>query len=369
MNVITAHSAAESVEQAVADLKNQFGEMSPRIVVFFASPKYDPALLSKKMKDAFTSSAVFGSTTAGEIVTGKMLKRSVVAMALGPGVVSDVDVQVVTGLRSQNRVKDAFAGFEKHFGAKMSEIDHRKYVGIILIDGLSGCEEKIIDTIGDLTSVAFIGGSAGDDLHFKSTHVFANGRSYADACVLVLLKPAVGFDILKTQSFRVRDKTLTATKVDEARRTVIEFDGIPAAQAYAEAVGVAAGDPSDRFMHNPVGLMVRGEPYVRSPQKIQQNGEMMFYCNIKQGMELSLLESTDIVADTKKSLEDRLRRLGPVQCLVNFHCILRTLELDQKGQGDAYGKLFSQVPTIGFSTYGEQYIGHVNQTSTILILK
>jgi len=27
----------------------------------------------------------------------------------------------------------------------------------------------------------------------------------------------------------------------------------------------------------------------------------------------------------------------------------------------------SGIPAVGFSTYGEQYLGHVNQTSTILV--
>ena len=34
---------------------------------------------------------------------------------------------------------------------------------------------------------------------------------------------------------------------------------------------------------------------------------------------------------------------------------------------EAYGELFSKTPTVGFSTYGEAYLGHINQTSTILI--
>jgi len=50
-------------------------------------------------------------------------------------------------------------------------------------------------------------------------------------------------------------------------------------------------------------------------------------------------------------------------------CILRTLELESKGITEAYGKLFTDIPTIGFSTYGEEYIGHINQTSTMLVFK
>jgi hypothetical protein len=95
----------------------------------------------------------------------------------------------------------------------------------------------------------------------------------------------------------------------------------------------------------------------------------VFYCNIKEGMELSILESTDIVSETKASIEKKMKELGSVAGIINFHCILRTLELEQKKQTEAYGQLFSNVPTIGFSTYGEEYIGHINQTSTMLIFK
>ncbi len=83
-------------------------------------------------------------------------------------------------------------------------------------------------------------------------------------------------------------------------------------------------------------------------------------------MQLHLLQSTDIVADTRKAIEDRQAALGRFRGLINFHCILRTLELEQSGRVDDYARVFEDTPTIGFSTYGEQYLGHVNQTSTML---
>ncbi len=117
-------------------------------------------------------------------------------------------------------------------------------------------------------------------------------------------------------------------------------------------------------MKHPVGLMIDGEPYVRSPQQIKGDS-MIFYCNVLEGMDLTLLESTDIVQDTEKDVEAKLNISG----LINFHCILRTLELKGLEQTAAYGKIFTDIPTVGFSTYGEEYMGHINQTSTMLVFR
>ncbi len=80
-------------------------------------------------------------------------------MAFSPKAVADVRVEVLRNIRRETPVKEAFASFEKHYGQKMSDLDSKKYVGLILVDGLSGAEERIMETIGDLTDVTFIGGS------------------------------------------------------------------------------------------------------------------------------------------------------------------------------------------------------------------
>jgi hypothetical protein len=150
---------------------------------------------------------------------------------------------------------------------------------------------------------------------------------------------------------------------------VLEFNGKPAAAAYAEAVNSTVEDASKHFMHNPVGLLVDGEPYVRSPQQIKDNGAMAFYCGVREGMELSLLESTDIIEDTRNAISQAKAESGRIIGILNFNCILRKLELKEKNLTKEYGDLFSTDSTAGFSTYGEQYIGHINQTATMLVFK
>jgi hypothetical protein len=157
---------------------------------------------------------------------------------------------------------------------------------------------------------------------------------------------------------------LVATKVNEPARRVIEFNGEPAAAAYAKAVGTSVDQASGRFMTNPVGLLAGSEVFVRSPQRID-SGSIYFYCAIHEGAELALLESTDIVADTERTIA----AVPDALAILDFDCILRTLELRQKGLCDRYGSIFARTPTLGFSTYGEEYIGHINQTSTMLAFR
>ncbi len=371
MGIITAYSNKQSVTEAVNDIKNTFSNVDPKLIVYFASSSFEGELLSKEMKNSFSDTDMFGCSTAGEIVSGKMLKNSIVAMSLDKEVISDVKIEVLENISedAEKSVEDAFNSFENKLGSKMSDLSPKEYVGIILIDGLSVVEEKVMDKIGVRTNIMFIGGSAGDDCKFEKTFVYANGKSYPNSAVLVLLKPSNGFDYIKTQSFcPMKDIILKATKVNEASREILEFNEKPAAEVYSEVLGTTVDKVSDKFMHNPVGLLVGDDIFVRSPQQIKENS-MVFYCAVGEGMELALLEATDIIKDTKEAVDNKKNELGNISGIINFNCILRTLELEQKDLTGAYGELFTDIPTIGFSTYGEEFIGHINQTATMLIFK
>ncbi len=370
MPIRVAHSQNPDVQACVNELAATLGT-DPRLVLFFASPRYDAPALASAMHRAFDGAHTIGCSTAGELVTGKALEGSVVAMSFPDDVVGEVSVALATGVSTDPRaaVDGALERFEAELGTSPRAWSREEYVGFVLTDGLSVAEESVMDRLGDATNVAFIGGSAGDELRFERTWGYADGQAASDAVVLALFRCKRPFQFVKTQSFSTTGQTLTATKVDVARRTVHEFDDKPAARAYADALGVSVSELPGRFQRNPLGLMVsETEPFVRSPQQIKDQA-VVFYCKVEEGMELSVLESGDIVADTRAALARELGDLSKVQGLVNFHCILRTLQLKSNGTMDAYADLFSGVPMIGFSTYGESFVGHINQTSTILAIR
>jgi hypothetical protein len=364
----TAYSTNRNVKSAVSELQGRLGD-DASLVLFFASPAYEPKTLAAAMRDAFPDAATVGCTTAGELASGRMLEKSLVAMSIGSDEIGPFHVETVRDLRAraEDGVKAALQAFEATLGVRMKELDRDRWAGFVLTDGLSVAEERVMETLSDATNAAFVGGSAGDDLAFKVTHVSADGEALTDACVLVLFEAQSPFEIVKTQSFKVLPRRLTASRVDPTTRTVYEFDGRPAARAYAEALGTDVADLPNHFMKHPLGLMVSDtEPFVRSPQQV--NGDaVVFYCAMREGMELALLEGGDIVRDTAAALNGSLRKGATPRGIVNFNCILRTLQLRSEGKAGAYGEIFAKTPTIGFSTYGEACIGHINQTSTMLV--
>ena len=366
MGIKVAQLAEGTVDTGMR-LTADLGE--PAVVVYFASPKHDPEALAAAVAGVFPSAATFGCTTAGELVSGAMTKGAIVAMGFGADIVSRAEVAMVDGIKeSVDGINRAFAEWETRLGQPMLDLDPERWIGLVLIDGLSGAEERIMERLGDLTNVIFIGGSAGDDVAFKQTFVAANGRAASDAAVLALLECPNGFDIIKTQSFHATRQFLVPSKVDKAAREIIEFNGKPAAAAYAEALAVKPEDLAGQFMAHPLGLMVGGEPFVRSPQQVVGDS-VRFFCGVDEGVKLAVLDSTSIVEDTALALKTALDRNPGAKGLLNFNCILRTLELEAEGLTEQYGKVFADIPTVGFSTYGEEYIGHINQTATMVLFR
>ena len=372
INIKSVFSTKTLEKEVVSDIKNQLDGCGIKLLVFFASSCFDHSKLSHLLQEAFADCIVFGCSTAGEIVSGKLLKNSIVAMVFNSNIISDVKVEVIEQMKENLNIEAAFTSFERYFNESSYTMDATRYIGIVLIDGVSMKEEKLMDQIGNRTNVFFIGGSAGDDLKFAKTFVCANGKAYTDSAVLVLLKmnDHAEFGIIKSQSFKDLDHVLIANKVNEDTREVIEFNNRPAILAYADAVGAASIEEApEYFMTNPVGLFVgKNEVFIRSPQQ-KKGTNIQFYCNLLEGMEVRLLESTNIIEDTKNALEEKIDEFGRIEGIINFHCIERTLELEKHNLVKQYGEIFSDIPTIGFSTYGEEYIGHINQTSVMLVFK
>jgi hypothetical protein len=132
---------------------------------------------------------------------------------------------------------------------------------------------------------------------------------------------------------------------------------------------VSVSEAPKHFLAHPVGVVVGdNEPFVRAPARFEGD-DMVFYCQLAEGVTANLLESTpDIVEQTREDLAAALAKFGPCSGIIDFDCVLRMMTIESLKLSEAYGRVFDAVPTIGFNTYGESYIGHINQTATMLLL-
>jgi hypothetical protein len=363
-------SGARDTSVAAAEILSQLEAFEPTVVVFFAAPLHDGAAIARALQRRHPSAAVIGCSSAGEFSERGTMSGGVSGVAFDSSKVRRAFAQLAR--YEAGGVESSIAGATSALAAaaglvSLRAADPARYVGIVLFDGLSGSEEQGNEILGNVAPMlSFVGGSAGDDLQFQSTRVYAGDESTTAGAALLLIDAAVPFTIGKTCSFEPTEHLFRVTRADVKNRVVYEVDGKPVLEAYAAAVGVPASAlDAAVFMSSPLGLVIDGEPWIRSPQGATPDGGLKFFCNIAQGMRLRLMRSTDIVADAHAAMESARQALGaPVAGGVAFNCVLRRLEMDARQLHDGFLHSFDGVPVGGFHTYGETWLGHINQTLT-----
>ncbi len=115
-----------------------------------------------------------------------------------------------------------------------------------------------------------------------------------------------------------------------------------------------------------MGIVADGEIFVRTFNELKDGG-ITLHCGLPEGAEINVLKIGDIVHDTREAL-DNIITYEPAG-VINFNCLYRTFEILNKDLTGPYCALFGRYPSIGFSTGGEAFLGHINETSTILVIK
>jgi len=364
-------SFAEDEAQAIADVAAQMGDTDAAFTALFCSPRYDLDRLGAAIAERF-SGPVVGCTSAGEI-----------ASELGYREGGVVGVSLASNeLIAHPRLLHPLDTFDARASVALTEqlqqglklaprFDPNRMFGFLLVDGMSMLEEQVTASLfSNLGGVPLIGGSAGDSLAFRTTYVYHQGRFHTNAAVFTLFETTLPFKTFRIQHFEPTDTRLVITGADGARRLVYEINGEPAAEEYARAVGLKVNELSPQvFAAYPVMLRINGEYFVRSIQKVNPDGSLTFYCAIDNGLVLTVARGTDLIEHLQRNLQALAREVPNLQLLLGCDCILRRLELSQKGLLEAATPALAGVNFVGFSTYGEQFNGiHVNQTLTGLAL-
>ncbi len=370
LQVKIAYSVEVDAPKAVAELAEQLGSIECDLLVFFCSVHYDLDLLADELNNSFTCQLI-GCTTAGEISSKNgFQKNGIVAAAIRspklqvhPYLIENIatfDIDKATALSSTIRAD-----------LQLQSLADQPMFGFMLIDGLSSAEEKTAALLySTLNKMPLFGGSAGDDLAFEKTFVYFEGKFRQNCALLTLFETSLPFHIFKTQHLIPTDKKLVITGTIPGKRCITEINGYPAALEYARIIDKQLIELNPAvFSKHPLLLKVGGEYYTRTIVNANADGSLSLYCDIDNGLVVSIAQSDNLVENLKMTLSDVLTSVPNPRFILGCDCIARKLELEGEGLMDANNDIFSNIPFLGFSTYGEQFNAiHINQTFTGVII-
>ena len=361
-----AHSSASDSREAAQQFHSSVAQPGMALVIFYCSNAYDLDVVTAEINRLFEGIQVVGCTTAGEIGPAGYREHSLAGVSFASGACTAVSSHLDNLQRFNISEGQAFCNKLSHeLEERVPQTRSPNTFALLLIDGLSVREEPVARVFQSaLGKIQLVGGSAADGLRFDKTYVFADGSFRSDSAVLTLVSTPLPFKVFKTQHFVPTDERLVITEADTGTRTVIEINGRPAAQEYARILGVDVHvvDPA-RFAASPVVVLIDGQNYVRSLQKVNPDGSMTFFCAIEEGLVLRVARGVNLVENLEQAFAGIAAEIGPPELVLSYDCILRRLEVVHHGLEDRVGRIFQSNNAVGFNTYGEQFRGvHINQT-------
>ncbi|MDQ6997402.1 MAG: FIST N-terminal domain-containing protein [Mariprofundus sp.] len=375
MQIVEGSSSNPDAFDAIVEATGHWADdVSPDILfVFHSSAQYSPDVAAA-LHTRFPNTLIAGCTTAGEWISGQHKNSSLVLSAI-----TTPDIRwasaVIENLNDSaaESAKSVCNAMLTQLDIACSELNPEHYFCLSFFDGLSTREEPVIAAMAnELGNIPLLGGSAGDDLKFEHTFVIANGKTYQHAALFILAESRVPFHAVKHQHYMPGDIDVVITKADVDKRLVYRLDGIPAAERYAQLLGIEMGDLTAQiFSDNPLTYPYGDECYVRALRRVCEDNSLEFGCAIEEGMVLNLCKHQNMIDEYNKFITEIKQQTGKAELLLICNCIYRALEGSDANINQQLAEKTTAISNhvIGFDTYGEQWQGlHVNQTLVALAL-
>jgi hypothetical protein len=378
VRLTSSRTVERDPERAAEQLLSELGTAHPKLVTLFASSERDQRALNRAVRERLPrETRLVGATTGGEIDNEGIHTGSVVLSALSG------DFEVGLGLGS-GLSEDAVAAGSRataraceELGVKPYDLDPRKHVGMVIDDGFRFKKEELLLGVLDRNpALVLVGGGANcmePDPAKQSALLHLDGEVVSDAVLLALFRTDAPWGALRSHWYPPTGETLRITKTDETCTRALEIDGQPAAQRYAEILGVGVdelefGKPNG-FARRPTALKVGREHFIRAPWKPLDDGSILFANLLDEGTELELMQIGDVAGATARFFEEELpRRVPSPSAALLFHCTARDWYARTVGSIDALSKTFAKAPpAAGMNVFFEIYSGfQINTTLTVL---
>ncbi len=366
LHVHQAHTHEADAGLAIAELRAALGPHNASVSLLFCSPRYDLDQLGRAIAANF-SAPVIACTTAGQLGETGYQRGGITAVGLTSSELRVVPYLITPLAECQARASEAA------FAAMSGLLEHgsERAFGMVLVDGLSRAEERLAASLyQSLGTIPLLGGCAGDQLSFEGTHVYHEGKFLRDAALFALFETTLPFTTFKVQATQPGKHKLVVTMADPEQRLVHEFNGEPAADAYAEALGVELEELTATLLaQNPLIFQSGGEHYVRAISSLAPDLGLVFFSGLEVGQVLSVGESVDPVLALQRGFDAARGEIGPPSVILACDGILRGSDSELDGSDAKVSALMARNAVAGFSSYRQQYNAlYVNQTFSAVAL-
>lgn len=361
--VVLTGEVSTSNTSPIAQIKQDFGDHNLSLLTLFISPLADFDSVIAEAQRLFPDTDVVGCTTAGEISTSGYDENKIIAVGFPTDGFATTSLMIDDIQQQDPQSLNDRVVLER---VKLQELNRDMPNGFafLLVDGLSLAEDALTAVISPaLRDIPLFGGSAGDGTNFQQTLVALNGKIAVNAAVLTLVRSIYRTHVFSLDHLAPTEQQMVVTEADPAKRIVKSINAEPAGPEYARIVGK---DPTqlDRFTFasHPVVVRIGGTHHVRAIQQVNEDGDLVFFSAIDEGMVLTTAAPENMVEHLSRKLAE-LSDNGPPAHIIGCDCILRRIEAEQTQMTRDLSGILSAHNVTGFSTYGEQ-IGplHVNHT-------
>lgn len=247
----------------------------------------------------------------------------------------------------------------------------------VCIEFCTGEEEKLVTTLNAVLGrkgIQLAGGTVFGVPDGKEAVVAYNGALYKDACAYALIRNTTGkVKVFKENIYQKRADAEAhfATKVDTHNKTVLEFDGRPAAEVYSHEIGISKDKIIDNVLINPMGRAVGDQVFIASMKELTPQGGFLNYKRINKNDCMYFLELADYDSVERSTRESIKQEMRSVSLVFSIDCIYRYLFYDSEGYFGTYAKNMASLGShVGVVGGGEQFNNqHVNQTMVCAVFE
>jgi hypothetical protein len=290
-----------------------------------------------------------------------------VRVGLGQGVSRDWQ-QAVTQALNPPAVKPFFDPQDRHTWSELTR-QGKSAFGLLFSPGNTrAADSRSFEILAELKRLSqgrlpIIGGAAADDWRLQTNYVLWGRQAYPDSLLVAVFETQLQFGIAMAHGFQPTSRKATVTRA--RTHEVLELDGQPAAQVYAQLLGRSREDLAGKHLtlttKRPAGIL---DPYGQYSLNVASfftpEQGVRFAQPVVEGTVLTIMESDhrSLLAAGADSVRKALLRgsiLDPA-LILTFPCAIRNRLLAGEVQEEiaGMGRMLPATPIVGFYSFGEQ---------------